>query len=318
MSEEKKFWAVSELIKSDLPKPGWIWEGWIPDKGLTIFAGRPGLKKSLVAQAFALHLVKGEPFLRSPVKKGSVLVLDSENSINELASRFKCLNTKIKIEEEKDANAFVWSDSKVTFTHIGLKNLEQKIKEYNPLLIIFDSFIRFFHNLDENSSKDMRIVFDCLQPILRERAILILHHAVKGKGRIDSQSVRGSGDLHASASSVIVFNQGPNNLLEIMQDKNRQGPLTEKLLVMTRQEKIGGLDSTDFVVISESGSSQTVEDFLLKWINTNIPANTLFKSGQTYRGLPQFSETELRNALKRLSCREKIRYVPRGKWLKLP
>ena len=316
ISKKSNFLSVNELMKSEFTPPGWIWNGLIPDKGLTFFCGRPGTKKSLIMQALILHIVSGKSFLDHETKKCSVIILDSENTLSELATRFQTLDAKINTESES-CNAFIWLDSEVTLTPIGLKDLHTKIKELNPELIVFDSFIRFFQNLDENSSKDVRIVFQSLRPILKERAVLILHHAIKGKGRVDSQSLRGSGDLFASASSTLVINEGPNGLVEITQEKNRQGSFEKSMKIITKQEEIEGKKSTEFIRVNDDRISQTAEILVTKWIDDNVDENSTFKSGEVYNNLTQFSQTELRETLSILLNKGKITYVSKGKWLRL-
>ncbi len=84
--EDYKPYAVSGLLKEQLPPLKWIVQDLIPE-GMTLIAAPPKSGKSWWALDLSLSVARGEPFLGKPTTKNGVLYLALEDSKRRIQSR---------------------------------------------------------------------------------------------------------------------------------------------------------------------------------------------------------------------------------------
>ena len=316
-NNQKNFLELKELVKLDLPPPDWIWDGEISEGELNFLAGQAGVAKSLTCHDLITHISKGKDFLGRKTKKGIVILIDEENPKRTLVDRFKRLN-RLHQEKEFLHKAFIWTSSGLKIIPTDIRKLEEIIKEHEPMLVIFDSFARFFSG-DENSSGDVKFVFSYLKPIMDKygTTFLFIHHTVKTPKKINIFSLRGSGDIIAACGSVIVINKTKNGF-ELEQVKNRHGNLSKKIVYTIDDIVTEKGDALRTTVLGEYDSKVNINALVSNWISKNIKKGDCFKSGQIYLGLKSFQESELRKSLSNLASKGTIRAVSRGTWLNPP
>lgn len=201
---------LQELFKRPIPEIKYLAEGnLIPAQGFVTFGGSQAAGKSMIAMQLAMSVSIGKHFLdRFQTQKGSVLYINEEMGFPTLVNRFNQLRV-----------GYGWMDEDFSDLHIShLNNLKldtktkqewftQQIEKYSPSLVVLDSAVRLMEG-DENSSKDVRKVFDFLKPIIKKREIcfLLLHHVSKGNNR-SINSLRGSGDFSAAPDVVVMFHK---------------------------------------------------------------------------------------------------------------
>ncbi len=317
VSEEKNFSSFNELIGLDLEPPTSIWGNLLYGKAINYLAGKPGVGKSILALKLALCITQGKRFLGKEVKQGCVILVDEENSLNTIVDRLKKITNESLDNKEGLNNSFVWTSSGIKFISVGLKNLEEKIKQYKPVLVIFDSLIRFYEG-DENSSKDVKQVFATIKPLLDkyDAGFLLLHHTTKVPGKVDINSLRGSGDLIASADSVLILNKSSKGLIKLSQEKNRHAKQSDIIFFDLSEIKVNDKDVLSIDLV-EGEAVNTLEEIIKSWISSNISIETSFKTGAIFRKYPSFSEAEIRDALWNLTRQKVIQNIGKGKWIRL-
>jgi len=180
------------------PPTRWLLRDWIAMGDVTVLAGVGGLGKSLVLQALAIALIRGDAdCFGQPVEEhGRVLLVDEENPPDVVYSRMLrfgldpaqhagslryLLNQDLRLDRDPDA-------------------LLDEALDYKPVLIGLDSLTRL-HTLDENSNAEIARLFnDSIKPLARDTGaavVLIHHHDKSGLG------ARGAGDIVNAADCVI-------------------------------------------------------------------------------------------------------------------
>jgi len=310
------FRSLEELIALDVPEPSYIWDGEISENEQNCWAGHPNVTKSLLCHGLITSIAHGDDFLGRKTKKGTVILIDKESSINTLVSRFKRLNRGFEKSEFKH-KAYVYTPQEMKVIPADMLKIAQMVEKFKPILVIFDSFSRFFEG-DENSSADVRRVFELLKPLMDKYRVtfLFIHHCVKSSGKVNIFSLRGSGDLIASCGSVSVLNRLQNGVIELEQVKNRNGELSKKIVFRVDDVETQKGKSLKINLVGEYANEFNIDEFVNEWINKNIEINQKFKSGAVYGGLEKFDENSLRDSLKSLSAKGKIFENGKGKWIR--
>lgn len=321
MNEPLPTKTLLEIRRDGYPELKWKIHRLIPDRGITIFGGPSGSFKTWVAMQLALSCASGELFLHHfDTKKFNVLYVDEENGNITLPNRFDLL-IKGHNHVHNFGNLYV-----VQFANVKLDEnlvsgrLEYYIKHCNVRLIIFDSMVRCMLG-EEDSSKDVRVVFDNLKFVLKsveDLSIVILHHTAKGKKGLDG--LRGSGDFAAFADVVLMFNPTRGNLVNIEIAKNRHIDLTKfsqfSIEVINTNE--GGLLLAYSEYADAGGNINAIErlkeDLLKHFKQENLEE---FQSGSLLMIMCRkgHSKTNFYAALKQLKDEMFITKVTQGKWM---
>lgn len=178
----------------------------IPKEGVSFIASPTGIGKTNAAIHMSLCIVNEEPYLGIQTKKGKVLYIDEENSVNTM---------RRKVWEIQKGNHFISCEDiyLASFQGININTLEgsEKLKilieRHNPQIIILDPFIRTFAGI-ENDSDQVKQYFEALKPYLDSISFIILHHVRKeGNGTITMNSLRGSSDISGFADVVMVLDR---------------------------------------------------------------------------------------------------------------
>jgi KaiC/GvpD/RAD55 family RecA-like ATPase len=308
------FLSAKKIMTLDVPEVEWIINGLIPKRNVTILGGDNGSFKSFLALHLCLSMATNTAFLNEydcdTDGDRPVLYIDEENRINTLKTRLTKLVNGLNIDEEKLENLSFLIESGVKLDDEDLANsLLDKIQEKRPALIIFDSLIRFF-NGEENSSKDVKVVFDVMKRIIKENdsAIIILHHTRKDS-HANKHSLRGSGDLSAFCDSVLMIQKRNDYNFIIRQVKNRHQKETEPF-DFTIKEEFNALMINYGSTITSTDVMSKVKQEIINWINneeieefqTNTALNVMqrrgFKRNAVYDALKDLSEEDLIKKIK--------------------
>ena len=197
--------TAKELLEKSIREPDWQVDKIISEGGITMIAGTKKSNKSFLALYIAVCVATGKPVLEKyEVKKGRVLYIDEENGEVETKNRLKRVMAGLGVEE-CDMDFLIYKDLKLEHRkNTALRKKHQDfIKDYiekrKPVLIICDSMVRFMLG-EENSSSDVREVFDFIKPFKEKTSWLLLHHTTKGKA-----DARGSGDFFAMVDDALTL-----------------------------------------------------------------------------------------------------------------
>lgn len=203
-------------VRDGEPRPPWLIDGILREKGFGVIGGLPGLGKSTIGQDMALtvaqsligtpyHVIycafEGEYDLRDAKvtwydhyhrSPGNYLYLDSKTS-----------TLSLPLLEEAAVLAFIAA-----------------ILPYHPKLVVIDTYIKTLGDGDENRSNDVDKVVNACQRIIRETgsAVLLIAHTNKG-----GLSVRGSNAITAGVDVEILLTED-DNLVSFSCNKMRGAP----------------------------------------------------------------------------------------------
>jgi hypothetical protein len=192
---------VDEMARTQPAPVPWLVEGIVVRGTLSVLAGKPGEGKSLVAMAIAAGVSRGEAVAGIACRPGKVLVIDAENGQGEIHRRVHALGPlgdRVEVFEAVGLNLAT-----------DLKEVEQAVMEYEPDLLLLDSFRSLWMGR-ENDSGEVAHVLDRLRNMVRETAVgtLLIHHV----GRNPSE-YRGSSAIGASTEIGLTLGRAADDPL---------------------------------------------------------------------------------------------------------
>jgi len=234
--------SFADLLKEPVQAIEWAWEGILPLGGLSILTAKPKVGKSTLARNLAVKILHGEPFLGRDTLQGPVIYLALEEHQSQLMMQLRLMG----VQEEDPLHI-----------HIGqapqkaLQELEVKIKEIKPVLVIIDPLFKLVHVNDGN---DYVRVSAALEPILMlarnvNTHVMLIHHGRKGQSEEGTDAPLGSQALSGGVDSLIEMRKSGDNRYVSTPDLRYGSPL-EKTVVF--------LDPDTFI-ISEGGTVAEVE-----------------------------------------------------------
>lgn len=171
-------WTSQQLTDHEFPEPAYLVDPVIPQGGIAILHGKPGVGKSQLALTLVHAINNGLPFLdRWETRKGRVVYIQADMTTMIQQDRL------IKVARDVDLSDTYWvveEDGSVPLVNIETmkisnRTLMKQIQEIDPLLIIWDT-LRKVHRLPENASESAVTVFQSAQEICPRAAHLFLHH----------------------------------------------------------------------------------------------------------------------------------------------
>ena len=186
-------------------EPEWIIDSLIPKHGLVAVAGPPESCKSYFTTYLGITVSRGERlFDQFPSTQTSVLLIDQENLPAWIQQRLT------QFQAELDLPLHIYADRSSPFNLEDQANFAQVIDYIDAHqigLVILDT-LRLSHNRDENSSTDMKPVFERLKALAQKAAVVFIQHhrkmersqrdKVHGEDMMGSMLIRGSVDYQLS------------------------------------------------------------------------------------------------------------------------
>lgn len=178
-----QFTTLDDLLAEPEEKVSWVWDKTLPSSGFSICAAKPKVGKSTLARNLAVAVMRGDDFFGRATTQGRILYLCMEEKRAEVAKHFKRMG----------------ASGKDLMIHTGntgenrLDELEQAIKEFQPVLIILDPLARFARIADFNDYAKVNRELEPIVDLVRETSchILAVHHDGKGE-REGGDSLLGS------------------------------------------------------------------------------------------------------------------------------
>ena len=211
--------TLDSLLAKKFPETRWLIKDLVAEASITIISADPSSFKTWLMLDMALSVSKGTQLFKVfPVEQSGILIIDEESGPKMLSERFKSLGAETNLP--------------ISYLSRTGRKLDRKyaneIADYclsNGIgLVLFDSLVRF-HSGDENTSKDMSVVFENFKNITDKGiSVLILHHNRKSVAGSYNPSgdMRGSSDILASVDCHIALSRkNGGQFLEVRQTKNR-------------------------------------------------------------------------------------------------
>jgi hypothetical protein len=296
---------LKQRLADGVPKITWRVQDIMLEKGVTIFGGPSGCRKTFLGMQLALSVSTGKDFLQQyNTKKASVLYIDEENGDITLPSRFDALITGSEITKEDFSNIHLSIFNNIKLDeHLSSEVLLHLINRTKAEVVILDSLVRLMVG-EEDKSSDVRKIFETLKIVMeridRPVSFLILHHTVKNS-RAGINSLRGSGDFAAFADIVYMFD-GKTDYSVVSCEKNRHldRSILEPFII-----RINKSDNSNGLNISWSALSKCDDligvcaDEIKDWASINsirtIKTNSVLSEFE-----PRYKRNTLFSALSRL------------------
>lgn len=188
---------LDAILAGEKPPPiPWLIEGLLPRDSLLCWAADPGVGKSFLALDLAIAVTTGQPFLGLGCRHaGPVVFFDEENPQHIMAERIFSLGRGRNITS-LDGKLFIFRlKMRGRSIDLWIKDAKTIVSEVRPVLIIFDTFLKFSGVPainKENDSSLMQAVCDAIQRTKGcspDSSALFLHHLNKNP---DHKSPRGS------------------------------------------------------------------------------------------------------------------------------
>jgi len=214
--EELKTYTIDDLF--DLQSEGltWVIPEMLPRGETIILAGSPKAGKSLLGIDAAFAIATGESrFLGENVVTGKVLLVSCDESLN---------STKSKLIKR----GFRRGDSieiLPKWTIDRLHDLEQKIEDYRPDVVIVDSLKRISHGsqISENSAEFADNIYTLKEVFAKYNCSgILIHHSNKDKEASGVNKLRGSSAIAGAVWGTWqldhILRPDPNNKKKLIID----------------------------------------------------------------------------------------------------
>lgn len=186
------------------------------DEAVGIVGGEPKACKSFLALDIAVAVAAGTACLRRyPVPTaGRVLLYAAEDALHIVRRRLEGICAASGCELPKLDLQVITAPTLRLDLPADRERLEHTVARLKPRLLILDPFVRL-HRIDENASGEVAPLLAYLRELQRryELAVLLVHHAKKGGGRIRAgQALRGSSEFHAWGDSNLYLRRSHHDL----------------------------------------------------------------------------------------------------------
>jgi KaiC/GvpD/RAD55 family RecA-like ATPase len=232
----------------------WVIPNLLRNSSMYILAGEPKAGKSLLIY-FLIHAiaVTGN-FLGRPTKKGRVLYIQLEESLETMGERFFMCG--FGDENDEDSQIVVNFTDRVRIERkfditTDINKLIKLIQEYQPTLVVIDSLRAATLNTtaSENSNEFGKLVYQLQQIFnLTQTCAVIIHHMNKttqSAGQSVVGKVAGHGSIVAACAGIIGLTSEETDRGRVMSLKTlpRDGtPITIKYVLQTEDDGLWKLE----------------------------------------------------------------------------
>jgi len=206
-----------DLLKKEFDDMKWYVDGYIPEKGVVMWAGKRASAKTWLALACAVSMATRMPFLdkfETDVDENiSILYIDEENGEHTIQNRLLQIMKGMGIENGLTNLGVVSYSGLRLDNYARRKGIETFLKKHNPCIIFVDSLKRVL-GADENNATEMNNVFtEIIRPISEKYDVtwILQHHLRKGvagnKPDDLMDELRGSSEIVNYADVVLIFDR---------------------------------------------------------------------------------------------------------------
>ena len=201
MRPEAQRWLVTDL---------WL------EQAVGLVGGEPKCCKSFLALDLAVAVASGTACLRrySVARAGRVLLYAAEDALHIVRGRLEGICAAAGCSLPTLDLQVITAPTLRLDLPVDRDRLLKTVERLRPRLLILDPFVRL-HRIDENASGEVAPLLAFLRELERryELAVLLVHHAKKGGGRIRAgQALRGSSEFHAWGDSNLYLRRSNQEL----------------------------------------------------------------------------------------------------------
>lgn len=218
--EKKKYTIETEeeamIIEED---EKYILQDMIYPHSINFLCGDGGSKKTYSSLTQAIAIAYGKEFLGYKTTIAKVLYINKEMYKNDFRKR---------VREIKNGFGIDFINGNINFIHFPNMNLT-KTEDINDFMVLahqydviyLDALSDFIPGIDENSSRELSLFFDRINPIkdITSCAIVVIHHTTK-----DGKQYRGSSEIKNKSDSMLVINSKiDEDVVNFRTEKMRNG-----------------------------------------------------------------------------------------------
>ena len=194
---------------------------------------KPKVGKSTAARALALEVSRGGTWLGFWCKQAPVWYLALEDKRSEVSRHFRKMGAT-----GSEPVRFLFDQPGKEF----IEQLHRLAEKEHPGLIIVDTLQRLIKAKDLNDYAEVTTKLTPLLMLARntEAAVLLVHHAGKGKGREAIDTILGSTAIAGSVDNILMMSRTERH--RVLSSMQRTGPDLEEIVV-TLDENTGHVDA---------------------------------------------------------------------------
>ena len=213
--EERRVYSLSELIAMHNTLPQWLVPNLIGSGGgLYMVSGRPKAGKTLIfGYQLAYSIAVSGEFLGLPCQKGKVMFFECEEPMPTIVKRLRTKGFNNNFQGmDRAINDNLISLEREFKIDADLTYLRERVEEYQPSIVIYDSLRRITAHLGE-SENDARFAsyiytLQAVHNVLGVPGLIIHHNNKSGEGL---NGVSGSGGIPGATDGVILLNPLPDS-----------------------------------------------------------------------------------------------------------
>jgi hypothetical protein len=156
--------AVDVSTLPEPPRRGWLVPDLVPEGTVTSWYGDDGTGKSILAQALAICIASGQPFLDRPVQQGVVLYVDTEFDQDEFIRRAYQLARGMGFAAPPAGVLYYRTRYSLT-TPGGQRDIVRLIERYQPTLLIIDSITLGSYSSDLKEASETTSLMEFVQQL---------------------------------------------------------------------------------------------------------------------------------------------------------
>jgi hypothetical protein len=275
----------------DEPAPDYLVDRLIERGTAMLLSADTGAGKSWFAQALAIALAKGEPFLGRATQQCSVVYIDEENPKRLPRSRMRALG----MTNEHSTRVHYFSRKGLRVGELLCDDwLERKINETKSQLLVVDTLMAATSVTDINSNDEVVAFYRSMRALTAKTGvtILILHHErkqVQGVRSGGGQAAMGARQIAGQADGHLTLQLKPGGKENTHGADGRQDLRTVLLL---KEEK-----DRDGQTVAAKGERLVIESVKR---NSVLVEATFFSEGDAHEDAPGLEATLLADICSKL------------------
>ncbi len=285
----------------------WLVEGLIPHGHIVLTGGMPGVGKSWIADALAVHVASSKPYLGLTVMGGPVILIDEDTPSDELGNRLQRIAAGLGVPLD-NLPLEVHSMENINLTDENtIQKLENESTRTRSVLIILDCFSKVMGGeFNENSATDANVagaIWNRLKT--KGTTVFSTHHLNKREGNIATDFVklsRGSAALVANSDTAFGMELGrlnPTHFNVYPQERRRKLILREPFGIELEED-----EQLTWVRFKKVGVTKELNDLAKAiWPLFHDDKLTLDVNDVKKRLKGLGADWEIRNALHEMHCR---------------
>lgn len=247
------FVTISKPDIKNLPRPQWLVDGLIPDRGLTFLYGAPKKGKSFIALDMALRINCGMDWHGRACRKGGILYIAGEGVGG---YRNRVIGWHLHHGLEIEDTGFRLLPRAINLMRV--EDIEKLVRTVVSVIddaqaVFIDTVARSLPGADENASKEMGLFIaacDAVRDVCHV-AVIGVHHS----GKDEERGMRGSSAFRGAADCVLLAKreEGSDTVELITEDQKDDEPAAPIYMKMIKVEWLDGLKQASTLVPEITG-----------------------------------------------------------------